>query len=115
VRTMEEGSATTRTSSEVIAEVARSVQEIHAVVAEVEKRSRSIIDMVDAQTERAHRIVKGIEEIATVSEETAASTEEASASTQEHTSSMEEMALAAESMAILARELHQKAQSFKVR
>jgi len=115
VRTMEEGSATTRTSSEVIAEVARSVQVIHSVVAEVEKRSRSIIEMVDAQTERAHRIVKGIEEIATVSEETAASTEEASASTEEHTSSMEEMALAAESMAILARELHQKAQSFKVR
>jgi methyl-accepting chemotaxis protein len=114
VHTMEEGSATTRTSSEVIAEVARAVQEIHAVVAEVEKRSRSIIEMVDSQTERAGRIVKGIEEIATVSEETAASTQEASASTQEHTSSMEEMAQAAESMAILARELHEKAKNFKV-
>ena len=93
---------------------AESFREILNTVIETERKTNSIADLSQMQTEGAEKMVTMIDEISRVAEDNAASTEEVSAATAEQSAAMQEMVHATYELAKLAEELLQVVEQFKL-
>ena len=93
---------------------AESFREILNTVIETERKTNSIADLSQMQTEGAEKMVTMIDEISRVAEDNAASTEEVSAATVEQSAAMQEMVHATYELAKLAEELLQVVEQFKL-
>ncbi len=93
---------------------AESFREILNTVIETERKTNSIADLSQMQTDGAGKMVAMIDEIARVAEDNAASTEEVSAATEEQSAAMQEMVHATAELSKLAEELLKIVEQFKV-
>ena len=93
---------------------AESFREILNTVIETERKTNSIADLSQMQTDGAGKMVAMIDEIARVAEDNAASTEEVSAATEEQSAAMQEMVHATAELSRLAEELLKIVEQFKV-
>jgi methyl-accepting chemotaxis protein len=91
-----------------------SFTDILSTVMETERKTNSIADLSQMQTDGAEKMVKAIDEIAKVAEDNAASTQEVSASTEEQSAAMQEMVHATQELAKLAEELLQIVERFRL-
>ncbi|MDD2319036.1 MAG: methyl-accepting chemotaxis protein [Geobacteraceae bacterium] len=89
-----------------------SFREILETVMETERKTNSIADMANMQTDGAGQMVQNVDEIARVAEDNAASTEQVSAATQEQAVAMQEMAQAARELAALSDSLLRSVERF---
>ena len=93
---------------------AASFKEIINTVMETERKSNSIADLSQMQTDGAGKMVHAIDEIAKVAEDNAASTEEVSAATEEQSAAMQDMVQASKELAKLADELLRIVERFTI-
>ena len=93
---------------------ADSFRDIINTVMETERKSNSIADLSQMQTDGAAKMVHAIDEIAKVAEDNAASTEEVSAATEEQSAAMQDMVQASKELAKLAQELMLIVERFKI-
>jgi methyl-accepting chemotaxis protein len=93
---------------------ADSFRDIINTVMETERKSNSIADLSQMQTDGAAKMVHAIDEIAKVAEDNAASSEEVSAATEEQSAAMQDMVQASKELAKLAQELMRIVERFKI-
>ena len=115
VESMQKSSHEAQAGKEGISRMEGSLDEIVAVVENVVGMTRSITEMIAAQTLRFNRIVHSIQDINAVSEQSAASTEEVSASTEEQSASMEQVNATFKELASMSEELKDMVEKFKIR
>lgn len=93
---------------------AESFRDILNTVMETERKTNSITELSQMQTEDAGKMVKMIDEIARVAEDNAASTEEVSAATMEQSAAMHQMVDATLELTKLAEALLQIVEQFRI-
>jgi methyl-accepting chemotaxis protein len=115
VESMQKGASGAEVGKEGIHQMEASLDEIITVIENVVGYSKSIVEMINSQSQRYTKIVHSIQDINAVSEESAASTQEVSASTQEQSASMEQVNATCKELSGMAEELKQMVEKFKVR
>jgi len=114
VESMEKSAHEAQSSKDHIRQMESSLDEIVTVIENVMEHSKSITDMLNAQSQRFSRIANSIQDINAVSEESAASTQEVSASTEEQTASMEQVTATFRELEGMAEELKTMVEKFKI-
>lgn len=111
-----------QTSSKEVQEGKSRVLKIADVLAEINKMSDEAVGLVQQishagqeRVDEVERVVKAINEVATIAKESASTTEEITSSTQEQTASMEEMTASAQELAHLAMELKDLVGKFRLK
>ena len=115
VESMEKGAKEALGGKDNIRQMENSLGEIISVIEVVVTHSKSITDMVSAQSQRYTKIIHSIQDINAVSEESAASTEEVSASTEEQSASMEQVSATCKELSAMAEELRGMVEKFKIK
>ena len=93
---------------------AASFQEIVQTVLETERKTNSITDLSQIQTDDAGKMVQAVDEFARMAEDNAAATEEVSSATEEQMAAMREMTRAAQELAKLSEELMRSVERFTI-
>jgi len=115
VVSMEKNAREAQLSKDGIRQLEGTLDQIITVIENVVGHSKSISDMINAQSQRYTKIVNSIQEINAVSEQSAASTEEVSASTEEQAASMEQVNATCKELLAMAEELNGMVEKFKVK
>jgi methyl-accepting chemotaxis protein len=111
---MEVASKEVNSGKDLLASIARALEEIVLVVIDEVKKVQEISQLTQQQTKGADQMVVTIDEIAKVAIDNAAFSEQTSAATMEQTASMEQMADAAQRLSSLGNQLDQNIARFKV-
>jgi methyl-accepting chemotaxis protein len=114
VESMGKSADEAQSSKEGIRQMEYSLDEIVTVIENVMGHTKSITEMLNAQTQRFNKIVHSIQDINAVSEQSAASTQEVSASTEEQTASMEQVTATFRELEAMADELKGMVEKFKI-
>ncbi len=115
IQSMEKSAEEAQVGKDSIRQMEGSLDEIVVVVENVVEHSKSITEMIKAQSQRFTQIAHSIQDINAVSEESAASTEEVSASTEEQSASMEQINATFKELSAMAQELKSMVEKFKIR
>ncbi len=93
---------------------AASFREIVQTVLETERKTNSIADLSQIQTDDAGKMVQAVDEFAKMAEDNATATEEVSSATEEQTAAMKEMTRAAQELAGLSEDLMHSVERFSI-
>ncbi len=115
IKSIEKSSAEAEIGKESIHQMESALEGIVTVIENVVEHSKSINQMIKAQSQRFTKIVHSIQDINAVSEESAASTEEVSASTEEQSASMEQVNATFKELSAMSQELKSMVEKFKIR
>jgi methyl-accepting chemotaxis protein len=91
-----------------------SFREIIQTVLETERKTNSIADLSQIQTDDAGKMVQAVDEFAKMAQDNASATEEVSSATEEQMAAMKEMTRAAQELARLSEELMRSVERFTI-
>jgi methyl-accepting chemotaxis protein len=91
-----------------------SFREIIQTVLETERKTNSIADLSQIQTDDAGKMVQAVDEFAKMAQDNASATEEVSSATEEQMAAMKEMTRAAQELAKLSEELMRSVERFTI-
>ncbi|MFH1289016.1 MAG: methyl-accepting chemotaxis protein [bacterium] len=105
---VQEGKSQIGKIAEVLTEINRAAQEASVLAQQIAGSGQERVIEVE-------RVVKGINEIATIAKESASATQQVTSTTEEQTASMEEMTASAQELARLARQLKETVSKFRLK
>jgi methyl-accepting chemotaxis protein len=114
ITSIESGSRQVTEGREVVIEVREVLKKTISAVDGANTMAQEIVKAIGEQLLSTEKVVKAVDEVASIAEETSSSVEETTSSVEEQTASMEEIATSAQELTRLAQEMKELVGKFKI-